>query len=536
MRFFIAAFCLWPFVTAAQEAEPPITRADTAYQMAQTVQNSGAAQAVQQIALRLALKEDGLEELAIERRDLTEQVEAFRQSNDVPEQERRQRSEQLDTALLVNSRALAAAFPGYLDIVAPAPMSIAETQSLLAPDEALVQFHQGRNWLSIFFIGKQHVIWHRVPVTQIDAQELVQLYREGMGLDGTLRAAAALDDFDDEPDTPEGVFNMGLSAILYQWLFAPYAWEMQQYKHLMIVADKAWIGLPFATLLSDSNDGDRAPTAPVLRKASWMARDHAMTMLPSAVSLRTARAAQADRQNQTGPETTLLAIGDPIFSGAATTDAVVRAAQNGVVDASALLPLPGTRREVRAIAAQFGADRSEVLLGADASEAGLRATDFSTRDVIVFATHGLISGELQGLSEPALALTPPSDITPETRSSGNDGLLTAGEIAGLTLSADWVVLSACNTAAGNGEGAEGLSGLARAFFAAGAQALLVSHWPVRDDAAARLTSSAFANLETSPAMRRAEAMRLAMLELLSDPSDDTLAQPSAWAPFFVVGG
>ena len=76
-------------------------------------------------------------------------------------------------------------------------------------------------------------------------------------------------------------------------------------------------------------------------------------------------------------------------------------------------------------------------------------------------------------AEPGLILTPPGEATPE-----DDGYLSASEIAGLKLDADWVILSACNTAAGGAEGAEALSGLARAFFYAGARSLLVSHWAV----------------------------------------------------------
>ena len=93
--------------------------------------------------------------------------------------------------------------------------------------------------------------------------------------------------------------------------------------------------------------------------------------------------------------------------------------------------------------------------------------------VVYFATHGLVAGDVKGLAEPSLALTlpqPPSDI--------DNGLLTASEVAQLKLDADWVVLSACNTVAGDKPGAEAMSGLARAFFYAGARALLVSHWSV----------------------------------------------------------
>lgn len=526
LRLILACALMLPLPLRAQEDPSPLQRTDLMFQMAQTVQNSEAAQAVQQIALRLAAKAQGLEPLAIARRDLVERIARTRADTALDDAARRQRLEELDVALRVNDQALAKGFPAYLDIVAPDPLTIAEAQALLDPDEALIQMHQGKDWLTLWLISGRHVLWHRLPVTQSDAVELVAMYRETMGLTGTLRAAAALDD---EPVATQP-FNTRLAAILYQWLFAPFQGELAQYPHLMIVADKSWIGMPFATLLTDPAQAGSDPTPDMLRRASWMLRDHAITMLPSAVSLRAARANRPAPLPDGGlPTTTLLAIGDPVFTGTQGTDAVVRAA-TGTVDVSQLAPLPGTRREVRAIAAAFPEGSAQVLLGADASETMLETMDLSDRDVIVFATHGLIVGELQGLAEPALALTPPATIT-----GSDDGLLTAGEVAGLTLTADWVVLSACNTAAGDGAGAEGLSGLARAFFAAGAQALLVSHWPVRDDAAARLTASAFAEMRAHPDLRKAEAMRRAMLALMDDDSDPSLSHPVAWAPFFVVG-
>ena len=126
--------------------------------------------------------------------------------------------------------------------------------------------------------------------------------------------------------------------------------------------------------------------------------------------------------------------------------------------------------------------------------------------VIYFATYGLVAGDVKGLAEPSLALTIPAQPTEE-----DDGLLTASEIARLKLNADWVVLSACNTIAGDKPGAEALSGLARAFFYAGARALLVSHWAVESNAATRLTTQTFDILARNPGLGRAEALRRAML-------------------------
>jgi len=161
----------------------------------------------------------------------------------------------------------------------------------------------------------------------------------------------------------------------------------------------------------------------------------------------------------------------------------------------------------------------------------VKALDLSSTSVIAFATHGLLSGELSGLAEPALVLTPP-----DAASLDDDGLLTASEIAELRLSTDWVILSACNTAGTDGRpDAEGLSGLARAFLYAGARSILVSHWPVRDDAAARLTTGTLSRIGEDATIGRSQALRRAMLSLMEDERDQSLAHPSAWAPFIIVG-
>ena len=139
----------------------------------------------------------------------------------------------------------------------------------------------------------------------------------------------------------------------------------------------------------------------------------------------------------------------------------------------ALPRLPETTAELRAVAQNLGAPQSSIHLRQDASETTVKHAALSDYRVVYFATHGLVAGEIKGLAEPSLALT-----LPKQPSDVDDGLLTASEVAQLKLNADWVVLSACNTIAGDKPGAEALSGLARAFFYAGARALLVSHWAV----------------------------------------------------------
>ena len=106
------------------------------------------------------------------------------------------------------------------------------------------------------------------------------------------------------------------------------------------------------------------------------------------------------------------------------------------------------------------------------------------------------------------------------------------DILSFRLGAEWVVLSACNTAAADGRGEEALSGLARAFLYAGARSLLVTHWAVESDSARLLTTATFEHQAAHPQAPRAESLRQAMLRLMAQPR---YAHPAYWAPFALVG-
>jgi hypothetical protein len=103
----------------------------------------------------------------------------------------------------------------------------------------------------------------------------------------------------------------------------------------------------------------------------------------------------------------------------------------------------------------------------------------------------------------SIALFPLVLSIPATPSEDDNGLVTASEVATLKLNADFVVLSACNTAAPDKPGAEALSGLARAFFYAGAKSLVVSHWTVDSDATVKLIDGLFAALKANPGLSHA---------------------------------
>ena len=206
---------------------------------------------------------------------------------------------------------------------------------------------------------------------------------------------------------------------------------------------------------------------------------------------------------------------------------------------SRLPQLPDTALELREIAAILKAASSDVLLGTEASETNVKERRLDQYRVLMFATHGLAPGDIDGLTQPALALSNPQ-ITGEPDA---DGLLTLDEVLGLKLNADWVVLSACNTAAGNGAGGEAVSGLGRAFFYAGARALLVSNWPVETVSARLITTDLFRRQSEDPSLTRGQALRQTLLNLIDrgEAKDApgrarfTYAHPMFWAPFSLVG-
>jgi CHAT domain-containing protein len=278
---------------------------------------------------------------------------------------------------------------------------------------------------------------------------------------------------------------------------------------------------------------------PDYRDAAWLFRRQAVTVLPSVASLKALRStARADHGSKP-----FVGFGDPLFRDGAPAGNQRGVARNrgynefwtarGTVDRGRLAqlsPLPETADEIKDIAAKLGASPGDIYLGKAASETTVKNTPLSDYRVIYFATHGLFAGQVTGIGEPALVLS-----IPPTPTAVDDGLLTSSEVAQLKLNADWVVLSACNTMAGDAPGAEALSGLARAFFYAGSRALLVSHWAVDSNAATQLTISTFDFLTRDPSIGRAEALRRAMLAYLDDAKEEKLTNPAYWGPFSMVG-
>jgi CHAT domain-containing protein/tetratricopeptide (TPR) repeat protein len=543
---------------ATLETKAGIDAAAEAFRLADVARGRTVKQALAASSARAAAKDPDLADLARREQDALTQIGALNgllsnvlsapsdQQNPKAIKDLRLRIDRLRSARAALIKEIEARFPNYANLIDPKPSSIEEAQSNLMPGEALVATYVGESGSYVWAIP------HQGPAafasSGLDAKRIVQMVK-------TLRTALdpTADTLGDIPD-----LDLEIAYRLYEALLKPVETGWKDAKNLIVIAHGALGFLPFSVLPTKAVklDPEKKPLFSNYRAIPYLARSHAVTVLPSVVSLRALRnlpPATTDRQPFTG-------FGDPYFSVAqvprkeakaqVASDALTRglplkrrafkvvSAQQNSATIAILPPLPDTAVELREIALALKADpERDVFLAKAASEDRVKSMDLSDVKVLAFATHGLLPGDLDGLSQMALALSSP-DVTGGTE----DGLLTMGEILGLKLNADWVVLSACNTGAGEGAGAEAVSGLGRAFFYAGTRALLVSNWPVETTSAKTLTTHLFRQQAADPNLSRSEALNRTMLDLIDrlgymeeGKMVFSYAHPVFWAPFSLVG-
>jgi CHAT domain-containing protein/Tfp pilus assembly protein PilF len=445
----------------------------------------------------------------------------------------------IEAKLAADAKRLEREFPDYAALASPKPLKVDDVQVLLGDQEALVFCLAGETESYVFAVTRDAFDWRVIPLGGNELAEKVAAFRDGLSVEEINKAI--------EKGKGPTIFDLGLANALYATLLGPVEELIKDKKQLLIVPSGALTALPFNLLVTEKPAAVKPDKMSGYRDAAWLIKRQAVTVLPSIASLKALRAF-APKEDGGKP---LIGFGDPVFnpnvrraggqriaSSARARDLTMRSYtdfwRGAELDrtklAQDLKPLPDTAIELQAVAKDLGAPPSDIHLGKDASETLVKSLPLGDYRVVYFATHALVAGDVKGLGEPALALSIPAQS-----SDLDDGLLTASEVAQLKLDADWVVLSACNTAAGDKPGAEALSGLARAFFYAGARALLVSHWAVATDAAARLTTKTFDILKANPTIGRAEALRRAELDYLNDASDPRNAYPAFWAPFEIVG-
>jgi CHAT domain-containing protein len=491
----------------------------------QIPRDSETAKAITAMSARLASADPAVQSAtreyqeAVRRRDRAREANATQQFRSAidrdPDQEaalkREWRVAEEQVALL--EEGLQAKHPRYVGLTAARPLSAQDVAPLLRPGEAVLLIVHTSQAAHVLLARDGKVSAHRAPVLAPILEQHVKELRSGLDLaDGQMRP-----------------FNRALAYQIYQLLLAPIENRLQGVTHLITVTTGPLQSLPLGLLVTappsamDGND---------YRNTAWLARKFAISVLPSLSSLKDLRATVS----RPAAPLPFIGFGDPAFNGAGGSARSVTTLANlcrdgALTDVELLrgLPrLPETAGELRQMAQTLGAGPDSVVLGTDATERRVRSTDLSQYRVIAFATHGLLPGDLQCKTEPALALTPPA-----SPSVVEDGLLDASEVAQLHLDADFVVLSACNTAAPDGRLlGEALSGLARGFFYAGARGLLASHWAVASQPTVALTTGLFTEYAKDRALGRAEALRRAQQALWQEVAT---AHPALWAPFVLVG-
>jgi CHAT domain-containing protein/tetratricopeptide (TPR) repeat protein len=559
-------------VAARQGTESQAAAGREAAEVAQWALQSSAADAVSQMALRFASGSGPLAALVRERQDLVlalrDKKKALIVALSQPEghQDRagvhaiRKQSGEIETKLSAIDARLDKDFPEYAALAKPTPLKVEEVQTLLGADEALLFWLPSNKESYVFAVTREGFDWTSLPVSERALADKVVAFRKGLDVQVLNQELDTLAKTGAKPD----LFDLALAYDLYTALIGPVEVLAKNKRHLIVVPAGPLTALPFHLLVtekpvaSQAKDTLKLEDLAAYRTAAWLVKRQAVTMLPSVASLKALR---VFAHNDAGTKP-LVGFGDPVFTlDAGSSPRVSREQPSKLAPAStrgpknkvaantrgysefwrgqeadrdklaqALPALPETADELKAVAKELGAPMSDIYLGRDASETTVKRIPLASYQVVYFATHGLVAGDIKGLGEPSLALS-----LPKTPSVLDDGLLTASEVAQLKLNADWVVLSACNTVAGDKPGAEALSGLARAFFYAGARALLVSHWSVDSDAASRLTTSTFDIMKSDASIGRAEALRRAMLDFLNDTSEARNAYPAFWGAFSIIG-
>ncbi|MBC7649341.1 MAG: CHAT domain-containing protein [Vitreoscilla sp.] len=451
--------------------------------------------------------------------------------------QKRARIAALEAERIKYQQEIKAKFPDYERLVRPIMPSAQDIARQLDASQALLMVLPTVDAVYVWAVASDKpAAFARVAMPEAEVNQLVARLRNNL-------------DFASFKGVPTR-FDNAAAYTLYQRLIAPVSSALEGKTQWIVATGGTLSQLPFAVLQTQAST-QSGVTAP------WLIKQAAIAQVPSLSAwLALRNIAKNKPANQP-----FIGWGDPTFSNVATNFAAnatpaestvrkVAIARGASVDdltteklatrataPSALRyadipPLPETRDELLAIANTLSATTSDVILGAAATRSSVLTSSqngtLANRRVVAFATHGLMAGDLPNLSQPALALAASSADASDPLAP----LLTLEDVLTLKLNADWVVLSACNTAAADGRAEEALSGLARGFFYAGARSLLVTHWAVDSASATLLTTATFDHYIANPQAPKAESLRQAMIKVMAIPA---FAHPAYWSPYALVG-
>jgi CHAT domain-containing protein len=513
----------------ADSGSRDLTSINTGFQLADAMRESRVGKVVTEAAQRSVAKQTGLGDLVKRQTDLKFALNAsYENLAIVMSRSKEERDENVladlrktlqaqQTEQLQVEKDIATRYPEFNQLTAGTAVQLTDTIRLLNRSEALISIQPGNDATYVWVVTRdQAPLFYASKLTEADLRERVARLRKTL-------------DVGDIPPSQIPPFDTTTAAEIYRELLAPAQAQLEGRSSLIVNAAGPLGQIPFATLVTGPVTAQGVP---------WLLRRYAITHMSSIGAF------QALRQSsfRTPATHAFIGFGDPQFAADKTVVAQtngtramtqLRAARSDdtaplltLRDYARVPPLPETRDEILAIAKALGADtKTDVFFGKAASRTAVLNTPLADIQIIAFSTHGLMSGDLPGLTQPALALAAPDK-------EGDNPLLLLEDIMSLKLNADWVILSACNTAAADGQASEAISGLGRGFFYAGARALLVTHWAVESESAKELVSGTFKRYGSDKSLSRAEALRRAQLDMIDGKR---FSHPFFWAPYALVG-
>ncbi len=373
----------------------------------------------------------------------------------------------------------------------------ADNTSPPAPMPSLTRlvYHILPEQTAIFAVTPENIVHGQIAdIGETQLKKKVEAIRQRLQVDRKPRGVTRDATFDAGDLEPANENHESLLRELYEVLVAPVADQLPAGQTVVIEPQGPLWLLPFAALIGPDN--------------TWLADRWPLLYAPSEATLDEIR---------TSPDygdpldLSVLIVGDPEMPPVPERYGKFK-----------LKALVGAEEEARALAAMFQKARPNhlwlsLMLGRDATEARLLA-QIPHYGIIHLATHGLAHTERPLDSFVALA-----------QSDTEDGVLTARQVMNLSLRADLVTLSACQTGLGQISG-DGMIGLSRAFLVAGARAVLVSQWSVSDEATVALMTAFYQ--EYLGRDDKAVALQQAMQAVRANPE---FSHPRYWAPFVVVG-
>jgi len=443
-----------------------------------------------------------------------------------------------------------ASYLPYYNLLHPEPVQQQALESLLRPDEALLIYDVLSTQTALWVIDRSGVRLFRLP-GDIPAK-VADLLKGPMQVEAAIDNGAAetplqrIDNIRQAVQSNLPRFAEESYALYNELVPLDARTVLEHAAHLFVVPTGVLYDLPWEALVTQPPGSD---------DYRYLIRDRTVSYLSSASLLSVLR---VPRQSALYP---IVAFANPTFGTAkaaaancsspaispmpsatapATSAAAASLAQlrmqtlaNYVSQGGAhFADLPGTECQAQAIIAHLSAPGlSSPLYDGDAASlqnvlqlggaACTSPTCLKNYRYVLFATHAVLPDQVQGLSQPALVLAHPDQ----------GGFLTMGDAFGLSLNADIVALSACNTGRGIATHGDGVRGLTQAFMFAGTPVVSVTLWETVDSVSQRLMPSFFLGLAGGK-VAPSEALRKAKLEFLSDP---ILKHPFFWAPTVLFG-